>query len=483
MSSQDKNPLQVSSEIGRLRRVLVHSPDSGLGKVVPSKAQDWLFEDIVHLDTIRKKEYDYYTKILLYFLDPQKIKGKLAVLDAPENNRNFYKPGHKAFFNSDKVVELQTLLADILNDHEIRLKLVASVCAIESCSYDTEQVLLKCTSEQLSRTFITGSVDDKHMLFPPIPNFIFTRDIGIVINRYVLLNKPARQARIREALLARYIFFNHPLFRDYKDNIIELPDTTHHFLLPKDGEDRKVTLEGGDVMVVTRDHLLIGVSERTTLEAAHQAIKVLFNKNIVKKITIIRIPKKRDYMHIDTVFTQIKRNVWVMLGIFSKKSLKHENDDMVQRILEGNKKEDKLRIIQFRKKDIDNPKYFDTLEDLLTDISEHDLESKGKVQFIYSGNNEFPFDAREQWTDSCNLLALKEGVILGYDRNDKTVEAFRQKGFEIIDAQDLITALENNSRQVDTLENMLILIPSAELSRARGGFHCMSLPLYRDDLE
>ena len=70
-------------------------------------------------------------------------------------------------------------------------------------------------------------------------------------------------------------------------------------------------------------------------------------------------------MHIDTVFTQIKKNVWVMLGVFSKKSMKHENADSVARILEGNtKKEEKLKIIQFRKKDVQNPKYFDNLEDL-----------------------------------------------------------------------------------------------------------------------
>ena len=73
------------------------------------------------------------------------------------------------------------------------------------------------------------------------------------------------------------------------------------------------------------------------------------------------------------------------------------------------------------------PVYFDNLEDLLTDISVNDLGCEEKVKFIYSGNNEFPFDAREQWTDSCNLLALKEGVVLGYDRNDKTVEAFQRK--------------------------------------------------------
>jgi arginine deiminase len=218
------------------------------------------------------------------------------------------------------------------------------------------------------------------------------------------------------------------------------------------------------------------------MEAAHQAINLLFEKNVVKKITVIRIPKKRDYMHIDTVFTQLRRDAWVMLGVFSKKSMKHENADPVQRALEGTKKDEKMKIIQFRKKDMENPTYFDNLEDLLSDISKQDMQCPGKVKFIYSGNNEFPFDAREQWTDSCNLLALKEGVVLGYDRNDKTVEAFKENGFDIVDAADLIQQMENGSVKPDNLKDTLILMPSAELSRARGGFHCMSMPLLRDDL-
>jgi arginine deiminase len=477
-----KTAVSVSSEVGRLRRVLVHSPDSGLGKVVPSKAQDWLFEDIVHLDTIRRKEYDFYTKILLYFLDPDKIRGRLAEIDHPNNRRAFYKPGHEQFFRSDKVVELQWLLADILEHHEIRLKLVASVCAIEGCSYDTQKELLQLDPVQLAKTFISGSMTDDRMLFAPIPNFIFTRDIGIVINHHVLLNKPAKKARTREALLAKYIFFNHPLFEEYQDKIIELEDTHHHFLLPREGDDHKVTLEGGDVMVISKDHLLIGVSERTSLEAAQQAIKLLFERNLMKKITIIRIPRKRDFMHIDTIFTQIKRNVWILLGTFSNKTTRRDDEDDIQRILDNNKKEDKLKIIQFRKKDPGNPEYFENLEDLLTDISKNDLECTEKVRFIYSGNNEFPFDAREQWTDSCNLLALKEGVVLGYDRNDKTVEAFKAGGFTVIHAEDLIGQLEKGEVDPDALENTLILMPSAELSRARGGFHCMSMPLLRDAL-
>jgi arginine deiminase len=482
MAKTSSGKIQVTSEIGTLRRLLVHSPDSGLGKVVPSKAQDWLFEDIVHLDTIRREEYDFYTKILLYFLDPGKIKGRLKSIDDIKNKRNFYKPGHPNFFRSDKVIELQWLLADILADEKIKIRLVSSVCAIEACSHEMEMKLYKADPIRLAKIFITGSIDDDNMIFPPLPNFIFTRDIGIVINDHILLNKPAKKARTREALLMKYIFFNHPFFRSYKMKIIEIPEAFQYFLMPKEGEDKKVTLEGGDVMVVSKDHVLIGVSERTSMEAAHQAINILFDRNIVRKVTIVKIPKKRDYMHIDTLFTQIKRNCWVLLGHFSRKAMKHEDADPVQRILLEKKKEEKLKIIQFNKKNIESPIEFDNLEDLLSDISRNDLESKEKVRFIYSGNNEFPFDAREQWTDSCNLLALKEGVVLGYDRNDKTVEAFRQNGFHIIRAEDLVEQLESGQTDPEKIRDTLILMPSAELSRARGGFHCMSMPLLRDEI-
>jgi arginine deiminase len=474
--------ISVTSEVGTLKRLLVHSPDSGLGKVVPSKAQDWLFEDIVHLETIRKNEYDYYTKILLYFLDPEKIKGRLADIDSEEADRSFYKPDHDDFFKSDKVIELQWLLAEILDDTNIKTELVSSVCAIEGCTYAIQKTLLQYSSKELAKTFVSGTSSEKQLLFAPIPNFIFTRDIGITINNYVLLNKPAKKARTREALLAKYIFFNHPLFADYKDNIIELSDSQYSFLLPKEDDDKKVTLEGGDIMVVSDKHLLVGVSERTTSEAAVKITNTMFDMGIVEKVTIVKIPKKRDYMHIDTVFTQVKRNVWVMLGNFSRKAVKHEDENAIERILEI-KKEEKIKILQFHKKCPDNPISFDSLEDLLIDISKTDLQCEEEVKIIFSGNNEFPYSAREQWTDSCNLLALKEGVVLGYDRNDKTTQAFKDNGFSVIYAKDLIAQLEAGTMDVNTIKDTVILMPSAELSRARGGFHCMSMPLLREGLQ
>jgi arginine deiminase len=473
--------LNVTSEIGTLRALIVHSPDSGLGKVVPSKAQDWLFEDIVHLDTMRKNEYDYYIKLLLYFLDPGKIKGKLLQIDAEDAQRNFYKPDHADFYASDKVIEIQTLLADILQDAVIREKLTASVCAIESCNYRLQQQLNAIAPVELAKIFISGSLNKEEMIFAPIPNLIFSRDIGITVNNYILLNKPAKKARSRETLLARYILFNHPMFAGHRNNILEITESIQHFLRPGKDQEEKTTLEGGDVMVVSSNHVIIGCSERTSISGAHEAIKLLFDNKVVHKVTVLKIPHKRDYMHIDTVFTQVKRNIWVILGSLGRAEVNTKAEANPISWFTDKKPKDRTEIVQFTAGE-SKPVVFDCIEELLTDISKNDLHSTEEVKFIYSGNNKFPFDAREQWTDSCNLLALKEGVVLGYDRNDKTVEAFKQSGFNVVKVADLLQQFENDNLEPQDLKNTLILMPSSELSRARGGFHCMSLPLLRDNV-
>src|SRR5690606_26365349 len=107
--------ISVSTEINTLKKVLIHSPDRGVGKVIPSKAQDWLFEDIVHLKTMRSGEYDYFVKILLYFIDPQKVQGKLDQIDN-DRTRKFYKPGEREYFDSDKVMDIERLLAQVLEE-------------------------------------------------------------------------------------------------------------------------------------------------------------------------------------------------------------------------------------------------------------------------------------------------------------------------------------------------------------------------------
>ena len=467
----------IHSEIGQLEKILIHSPDNGLGKVVPSKAQDWLFEDIVHLETIRRHEYDYYVKLLLYFLDPTKIKGKLSEIDDLVANRVFYQPAHQSFHRSENVIELQWLLAEVLENKLLSSQIIAAVCALEGCTHFTQELLQTYTASELASCLLSGTGNDKSVLFAPIPNFIFTRDIGIVIKDHIVLNKPAKIARHREALLAKYIFYYHPIFSKYKNNIIELHQNRPAFLIPDENSESIITLEGGDIMMISSEHLVIGISERTSAAAAAQLAEIVFEKGLVSKVSMVKIPKKRDYMHIDTIFTQVKRDVWVMMGLFSEHMNNQKNINTIEKSL-IEKREDNVVVMQFMKNNPSNPIHLSSLEALLRDISITDFGCK-EIQIIFSGNNEYPFSAREQWTDSCNLLAIKEGVVLSYDRNEKTNAAFEHAGFKLIDVETLINDLEDGSTSIDDIQNTVILMPSAELSRARGGFHCMSMPLNR----
>ena len=468
----------ITSETGVLKKLLVHSPDNGLGKVVPSKAQDWLFEDIVHLDTIRREEYDHYIKLLLYFLDPEKIKGRLKEVDDPAANRTFYQPGHQDFYRSEHVIELQWLLEEVLEVDNLRAQMIAAVCALEGCTHATQQLLCKYSPVELASCLLSGTGNDKSVLFAPIPNFIFTRDIGIVVKDHLILNKPAKIARHRETLLARYIFFHHPMFIAYRNNIIELKQNRPVFLMPENDNGNRITLEGGDVMMVSSEHLIVGISERTSAAAAAQLTETLFQRGLVSKVSVVKIPAKRDYMHIDTIFTQVKKDVWVMMGLFSEQMSNHYNRSGIEKTLLGDNVE-KAEIVQFNKSNPEQPIHFSSLETLLRDISIQDLGCSA-VKIIFSGNNEYPYAVREQWTDSCNLLALKEGVVLSYDRNEKTNAAFANAGFKVVKVQDLIADLEEDRITIDQIQDTVVIMPSAELSRARGGFHCMSMPINRE---
>ncbi|HAI75832.1 MAG TPA: amidinotransferase [Microscillaceae bacterium] len=478
---QNEPIVHVSSEVGQLKRVMIHSPDAGLGKVVPSKAQDWLFEDIIHLEMMRSNEYDFFIKILLYFLDETKIKGKIAEIDDPANKRNFYKPHEPTYFQSDKVVEPQFLLSEILANDDVKLRLVSAIAAVERCSFAKQDALMRLDNKQLAKTLISGAMPTREMIFPPVPNFIFTRDIGIAINDHILLNRPAKVVRLRESLMMKYIFHYHPIFAAYTDKILEMQEDDHHFFMHDDDKDlHQVTLEGGDVMMVSPNHLLIGHSERTSYRAINQAIRTLFEKDIVQKVTVVQIPKRRDFMHIDTIFTQVKRDVWVVFGLLSKHNqIQHQHYYPDDNLIWREKGIKKPKLVQFQKGRESQPLSFDFLEDLLDDISQNDLQAKSPTRFIYSGDGEFPFELREQWTDSCNVLALKDGVVIGYDRNTKTAEAFKKQGFQVVEAETLLDQFEANQLQPAQVENTLILLPSGELSRARGGSHCMSMPLLR----
>jgi arginine deiminase len=499
--------INVNSEIGTLKRLIIHSPDGGIGKVVPGKFKEWLYDDTVHLTSMRQ-EYNEYVKLLLYFTDAEKVAyiNDFEKTQSHKKQLDCYKPGHKDYFNSDNVVDIQHLLTRVLEDNAVRQRIISAVCAWEGCSFATERRLENIDSaSELAKALITGVLyahdySASEFLFAPLPNFVFTRDIGIVINDHLLLNNAATAARERETLLMKFISF-YSLFKHDNNKLIEISESSDFFLLSEDEQRAyKTSLEGGDVMMIAPNHLLVGYSERTTPSAIDEIIHRTFQRNEtgIEKVTVIKIPRQRAIMHIDTVFTHVRKDTWVLYGKFSERLKKTKSEiqfpyytHLFDKAFDD---DERVEILRYEKalsepynagknyrKDV-SEKIFG-LESLLRNISIEDYGiDEGDVKIIYSGNNVFPFDEREQWTDSCNLLALKNGVVIGYDRNEETFKAFKDQGFSIIKARDLFVKFQQKELTTDDVQNTLIVLPSAELSRARGGAHCMSMPLLREDV-
>ncbi len=487
------NDINVTSEIGKLKRLIIHSPDAGIGKIAPRMQEDLLYDDIVFLKRMRE-EYSEYLRVLLWFLDPEKMKNHA------DNDPDFFKPTKQGYFSSDKVLDAENLLMKILERTEVKKLIVASICAIEKSDFKTQARLVRMEAGQLARTLITGYIEAEHdeYLFPPIPNLIFTRDIGIVVNDHLILIKPAEKGRAREAQLIKYIayfglFEQDANLDDFKftDKIIELNNNEYYFLTDSLGqEEQKVSIEGGDVMMISPRHLVVGLSARTTQNAIDQLIDDLFSRNIVDKVSVVNIPGERAYMHIDTIFTMVRRDLWVMYAPFSKAAITGEYDGFdFRRVLNPDKKtaEERVYAMQFMRKTngrsftVSHQK-FDYLEDLLIDISMSDFGCE-KAEVMPNAGGKFPHTEREQWTDACNFLAIQEGVIIGYDRNVETTKSFAAKGFSVIRAEDFNQQMADGASLTELIKgDTLILLPSAELSRARGGTHCMSMPILREEV-
>lgn len=489
-----ENGIKVTSEIGKLKRLIVHSPDAGIGKIAPRMQEELLYDDIVYLDNMRK-EYSQYLRVLLWFLDPDKMRNHA------DNDPDFFKPTKDGYFASDKVLDAEHLLMRILEKQEVKKLLVASICSLEKCDFKTQARLVRMEAGTLARTLITGCIESdgkEEYLFPPIPNLIFTRDIGIVVNDHFILIKPAEKGRIREAELIKYIAYFELFDSDvnldkftFSDKVIELNNNEYYFLTDSLGqEEQKVSIEGGDVMMISPRHLVVGLSARTTQNAIDQLIDELFQRNVVDTISVVHIPDERAYMHIDTIFTMIRRDLWIMYAPFAKSAINggQENFDL-RRVLDPDKKtgEEKVYAMQFTRQADGNSysvkhKRFDYLEDLLLDISKRDFGCK-TAEVMPNAGGKFPHTEREQWTDSCNFLALQEGVIIGYDRNTETTKAFAEKGFKVIKAEDFNSQMADGAVLNELIKgDTLITLSSAELSRARGGTHCMSMPLFREDV-
>lgn len=411
--------IYVNSEIGHLRKVIIHRPEEGISRISPKRSDELLFDDIVYLPQIQA-EHDIFSNVL------------------------------RKFIGGENVLYLHDLLVEALDaDQQAQEEIIARIIDFEELPSKYIKTLSELENKKLADVLISGYLPEEDLiLFDPIPNFIFTRDIAVTIQDQVIITRAAKEARFRENFLTRFIFFAHPMFKELRvhGKTINMNDVE---LFPRSRRGESVSIEGGDMMLFSENHFLIGCSERTTEHAIHCLKEVLFSRELVDNVVQVNIPNDRSYMHIDTVFTRINHNHLVCY-----KPLVYEGLSSYVTVYRSNGSKAK----------------YHSLKNFIH--SEIDAE----MEFIFSGNGISPYQEREQWTDGCNLVSIKPGVAITYDRNVRTMQALQAHGYQAMPADHFLSDAVNPEK----VENTIIQIPSSELSRARGGSHCMTLPIKRD---
>ncbi|HEU4888663.1 MAG TPA: arginine deiminase family protein [Thermoanaerobaculia bacterium] len=419
--------LNVTSEIGRLKSVLVHLPGREIDLMVPPMMAQLLFDDILY-GQVAREEHRRFQQLIR--------------------------------FVADEVLDLQDLLEEVLEDDDVKDHIVRDLGKRNRLGRKLVSELLEKRPAALAEVLISGiareteSGELPQFDLYPIPNLFFMRDPQIVLGDRVVVSAMATQARRRESLLSKYVFENHPHFQREDIFWVDFMATE-----PERPMTRKSpTLEGGDVLIPRRDLLLVGVTERTSKAGVEALMQSLKKANAgIRSVIIVDIPRQRSFMHLDTIFTFINR---------------HECLIYPPVILPKGSQAASITMVDMTKK---TPAYSEQKSLLGA------LKKKGfDLEPIYCGGKSAVDQQREQWTDGANAFALAPGVILLYERNVRTADALAKHGYHIVYEDDLL--LGRTELETWTNKKYALQIAGNELSRARGGPRCMTMPLQREDL-
>ncbi|MBC2094279.1 arginine deiminase [Listeria seeligeri] len=406
-----ENTLNITSEIGKLRTVLVKRPGSELENITPEYLHSLLFDDIPYLKMMQK-EHDYFVKTM------QDAQIEVLYLEnlAAEALR---ESGDKEIFLTKMIQESSQLDASALYVRDYLM------------SFDEKEMIKKLMSgvkkseiPARKKKHLNEMMENQYPFFlDPLPNLYFTRDPAAVIGNGVTINKMFQPARRKESMFMELILQHHPRFSKQ-----EIPIWTDR--------EAQFPMEGGDELILNKETILIGVSERTDARAVEQLAENLFRRETqIKRVLAVEIPETRSFMHLDTVFTMVNYDQFTI-----HPAIQNQQGELNVYILEQG----------------DNGLEITPRKDFQRVMAE--VLEVPEVDFIPCGGEDVIVSAREQWNDGANTLAIAPGEVITYDRNQVSNELLRRAGIKVHE------------------------VISSELSRGRGGPRCMSMPLVRENL-